>query len=207
MKNKSKTIFSSLVSVSLITIIGFGVVSQAFGEGQHKHGVHGHHNKHQHKHRQKHGHPMNGEHDEVNMPGLNGLNINESETEEMKKLFRGFTGIERSVDNLPNGIHSITKAKTPELHQVLVSHVIGMISRVEQKNDPKVFIQSPTLDIFFLRSEAIKTKIDVTEKGIEVIQTSDDPEVVKALHAHAAEVSDMVERGMESVHERMHGSH
>ena len=36
-----------------------------------------------------------------------------------------------------------------------------------------------------------------------MIQTSDDPEVVAALHTHAAEVSAMVERGMEAVHEMM----
>jgi len=36
-----------------------------------------------------------------------------------------------------------------------------------------------------------------------VVQTSDDPEVVVALQTHAAEVSDMVDRGMQAVHEAM----
>ena len=34
-------------------------------------------------------------------------------------------------------------------------------------------------------------------------QTSDDPELVAALHTHAAEVSDMAARGMQAVHEMM----
>lgn len=62
-----------------------------------------------------------------------------------------------------------------------------------------------TLDIFFERAEALETEIEVTDEGIVVVQTSDDPELVAALHTHAAEVSDMAERGMMAVHERMMG--
>ena len=78
-----------------------------------------------------------------------------------------------------------------------------MIGRVEQGRDPQIFIQSPTLDIFFARPEAIVTEIDVTDEGIVVTQTSDDPDMVTALHTHAAEVSAMAERGMDAVHEMM----
>jgi len=74
---------------------------------------------------------------------------------------------------------------------------------VEEGLDPQVFIQSPTLDILFERRASIATEIEATETGIVVIQTSDDPEVVAALQRHAAEVSDMANRGMMAVHERM----
>ncbi|MEZ5799358.1 MAG: hypothetical protein R3D29_01200 [Nitratireductor sp.] len=43
----------------------------------------------------------------------------------------------------------------------------------------------------------------MNDEGIVVVQTSDDPEVVAALHTHAAEVSAMAERGMQAVHEMM----
>ena len=43
----------------------------------------------------------------------------------------------------------------------------------------------------------------MTDEGIVVVQTSDDPELVEALQVHAAEVSDMADRGMQAVHERM----
>ena len=78
-----------------------------------------------------------------------------------------------------------------------------MINRVEEGDDPKIFIQSPTLDILFERRDQIKTEIETTEEGIVVVQTSDDSEVVKALHTHAAEVTDMANRGMQAVHESM----
>ena len=92
----------------------------------------------------------------------------------------------------------------------LVSHVSGMIDRVERGDDPQIMIQSPTLDIFFERGSGIKNSIDVNEEGIIVTQTSEDLEVVKALHLHASEVSAMADRGMQAVHEMMmkrhHGS-
>jgi hypothetical protein len=85
----------------------------------------------------------------------------------------------------------------------LVSHTVGMIDRVGQKDDPQIMIQSPTLDIFFARGEGILSEVEVTEDGIVVIQTSDDPALVEALYVHADEVTAMVERGMHAVHEMM----
>ncbi|MFT5632005.1 MAG: hypothetical protein ACI9HB_003190 [Gammaproteobacteria bacterium] len=49
----------------------------------------------------------------------------------------------------------------------------------------------------------MQSQIDVTEEGIVVVRTSTNPEVVAALHTHAAEVSDMAERGMQAVHDAM----
>ena len=85
----------------------------------------------------------------------------------------------------------------------LVSHVVGMIDRVGREDDPKIMIQSPTLDIFFVRGEGITSDVSVTDEGIVVVQTSTDPEVVAALQTHAAEVSDMAARGMQAVHDAM----
>lgn len=163
-----------------------------------------------HMHRMHHGaNGMNGqnhaagEHDMVNMPGLKGENVTEQETEELAIMFREFEKIERSVTNLPNGIRTITFSADEDVMNVLASHAAGMINRMDEKDDPKVFIQSPTLDILFERSETITTQFNMTDEGIEVIQTSTDPEVVTALQTHAAEVTDLADRGMESVHEAM----
>ncbi|MDG1288770.1 MAG: hypothetical protein P8O11_03495 [Lentibacter sp.] len=146
---------------------------------------------------------MHQEHDMVNMPGLRGRNATAQESEELAVMFRRFEEITRTVENLPNGIRTVTFVANEELMGVVTSHVIGMIDRVDMGRDPEVIIQSPTLDILFERRASIVTEMDVTDEGIVVIQTSDDPEVVAALHTHAAEVSAMVERGMEAVHEMM----
>jgi hypothetical protein len=157
--------------------------------------------RHERLHAQHGGHGMG--HDEHTMPGLRGANTTAGETVEMQTLFRNFTLIEREVSNLENGIYTVTTTSDPDTFNALVSHVTGMIARVEAKDDPQVIIQSPTLDVFFMRGENIETEIEVIENGIAVTQTSSDQELVAALHRHAAEVSDMVDRGMQAVHERM----
>ncbi len=121
----------------------------------------------------------------------------------MQTLFRNFTLMDREVINIENGIFTVTTTNDPETYSALVSHVTGMIARVEAQDDPQVIIQSPTLDVFFMRGTEIDTEIEVTDDGIAVTQTSTDPALVSALQRHAAEVSDMVNRGMHAVHERM----
>lgn len=142
-------------------------------------------------------------HDEVNMPGLRGLNATPEESAELAVMFRNFETITRQVTDLPNGIRTVTRSSDEAVMARLVSHVVGMIGRVERRDDPRIVIQSPTLDIFFARGDGIQSEIAVTDDGIVVVQTSDDPEIVAALHAHAAEVSAMADRGMQAVHEMM----
>jgi len=142
-------------------------------------------------------------HDMTNMPGLRGLDATEEESAQLATMFNNYPKIVRKVTNLPNGIRTVTYSKDEELMAVIAAHVSGMINRVEEGRDPQIFIQSPTLDIFFKRPELIKTSIEMTDEGIVVVQTSDDPEMVEALHTHAGEVSDMAARGMEAVHEMM----
>ena len=142
-------------------------------------------------------------HDEVNMPGLRGINATLEESAELAAMFRNFETITREVINLPNGIRTATRSSDEDVMHLLVSHVLGMVRRVEEGDDPQIEIQSSTLDIFFVKGKEIKTDIDVTDEGIVVTQTSDNPELVAALQKHAIEVSAMVDHGMEAVHKMM----
>ena len=78
-----------------------------------------------------------------------------------------------------------------------------MVTRLQEGKNPEVIIQSPTLDALFEVYDEIETEIELTEKGVKVIQTSANSDVVGLLQTHAAEVSDMSKRGMQAVHERM----
>ena len=156
------------------------------GHGMHQHGAGG----------------MMG-HDMTNMPGLRGLDATPEESAELAVMFQNFTAISRTVENLPDGIRTVTGSSDPMVMDALTAHVAGMIARVEQGRDPQIFIQSPTLDIFFARGDRLETVIDYTDVGIVVTQTSTDPELVAALQAHAAEVTAMADRGMAAVHEMM----
>lgn len=178
-----------ILTAALIALMGVPATGAAqmmgHGPGSHMHGADG------------------TGHDMVNMPGLRGLDASPEESAEMAVMFRNFPLITREVTNLPNGVRAVTGSANPDLLDVIVSHVVGMTTRLAEGRDPKVMIQSPTLDILFDHRDAITTEIEVTDAGIVVVQTSDDPDVVAALQLHAAEVSDMAARGMHAVHERM----
>ena len=179
-----------VTAVFALCLIGQGDAQAQMSGGGMKHGMHGH------------GSDGTG-HDEMTMPGLRGPNATPTESAELAIMFRNFDTITREVTILPDGIRTITNSSDEDVMEALVSHVIGMIDRVENGDDPKIMIQSPTLDIFFTRGEAITTEIDVTDEGIVVTQTSDDPDLVDALQIHAAEVTDMADHGMQAVHEMM----
>lgn len=155
---------------------------------------------------QSHGH-MGGhgmhQHDEVNMPGLRGENATGQESAELAILFRNFETITREVENLPNGIRTVTRSSDPAVMEALVNHAVGMIDRVHAGDDPKIIIQSPTLDMFFLHGDEIFSDVSVEDEGLVVIQTSDNPEVARAMQLHAAEVTAMADRGMAAVHDMM----
>jgi hypothetical protein len=152
----------------------------------------------------KAGHHGTGmQHDEENMPGLRGDNATAEESAELALLFRNFDTITREVENLPNGIRTVTRSSDRAVMDALVSHSVGMIDRVGQMDDPQILIQSPTLDIFFLHGNEILSDVSVEDEGLVVVQTSNNPEIIEALQTHAAEVTAMTERGMQAVHEMM----
>ena len=142
-------------------------------------------------------------HDMKNMPGLRGANASQTESDELAVMFENFDTITCEVTNLPNGIRKVTRSSDEDVMAVLVSHIVGMVDRVRRSDDPQIFIQSPTLDILFANGAEMQSQIEVTEEGIVVVRTSTDPDVVAALHIHAAEVSDMADRGMQAVHDAM----
>ena len=143
------------------------------------------------------------QHDETNMPGLQGENASPEESADLAVMFNNFDTITREVENLPDGIRTVTRSSDPVVMDALVNHSVGMIDRVGQLDDPKILIQSPTLDIFFLRGEEIISEVSVEDEGLVVIQTSDNPRMVEALQTHAVEVTAMADRGMQAVHEMM----
>ena len=149
------------------------------------------------------GHQGAMRHDEVNMPGLQGRDTTPLEVSDLKALFQQHKELRRTVEQLPNGIKTVTETDNPGLRAQLVSHVVLMLARVDTQRDPEVIIQSPTLTQIFQYGPAIATVVEMSDEGVVVTQTSADPVVVQLLQTHAAEVSDMSARGMQAVHERM----
>lgn len=126
-----------------------------------------------------------------------------TERSEIHEMLINHDQIKRVVTNLPNGIRTVTKSDDPEIAATIASHVAGMGERVKEGRDPALPIQSPTLKLIFRDKDKIKTTYEATQKGIVVVQTSDDAETVAALQKHAADVTDLVNRGMVAAHETM----
>lgn len=166
------------------------------------------HHKYKEMHKKHHGENseqvhQHGMHDTDSMPGLKGENASQAESDEIATLFRNFETITREVTNLENGIKTVTRSSDADVMKTLISHSISMIDRVNRKDDPKIIIQSPTLNAFFLHGDEIDSNIEVTEEGLVITQTSENTELVEALQKHAAEVTAMADRGMQAVHEMM----
>jgi len=112
------------------------------------------------------------------------------------ELFINHDRITRTVTNLPDGIRTVTESDDPRIAQLLKDHVADMGKRVDTGNDPGLPIESDALRSIFKNHDKIQTKVEITDKGIVVAQTSTDPETVAALQQHASEVTDFVKDGM-----------
>jgi hypothetical protein len=135
--------------------------------------------------------------------GMMGGNATMDERRDLHDLFSNHNRIRRTVTNLPDGIRTVTESDDPEVAATIKKHVTEMGKRVEEGRDPGLPIESPALHSIFRDKDKIKTAYETTEKGIVVVQTSTDATAVKALQDHAAEVTDLAQRGMVAAHEAM----
>lgn len=139
-------------------------------------------------------------------PGMMGMNHGSATPEEQSDihtLLLNNGSIKRTVTNLSDGIRTVTESDDPKMAATIKKHVADMGQRVEQGRDPGLPIESPALKQIFRDKDKIRTKYESTEKGVIVVQTSDDTSTVKALQDHAAEVTDLAQRGMVAAHEAM----
>ena len=132
-----------------------------------------------------------------------GSDATSAELDDIHALFQKNDRITRTVVNLPDGIRTLTESDDPAMAQTIKDHVAGMMQRVGEKRDPNLPIESPALKAIFQHYDKIETRIETTDKGILVTQTSNDPEAVTALQTHAGEVTDFAKRGMAAMHDAM----
>jgi hypothetical protein len=78
-----------------------------------------------------------------------------------------------------------------------------MDQRVTRGDDPGLPMESEALRAIFRGKAKVRTVTDTVANGIIVVQTSSDSSIVAALQQHAAEVTDLVRRGMPAMREAM----
>jgi predicted RNA-binding Zn ribbon-like protein len=117
-------------------------------------------------------------------------------------MFANHESIKRTVANLPDGIRTVTESDDPEVAQAIKAHVASMEQRLKDGRHFNLF--SPTIPVLFESKDKIMTAVEVTAKGVRLVQTSDDPKVVTALQQHAEEVSELARDGMVAMMRGMH---
>ncbi len=111
------------------------------------------------------------------------------------------TKIRRTVTNLPDGIRTVTESDDREVAQAIKAHVASMSQRLQDGREFNIF--SHSLPVLFENRDKIVSRLETTENGAVVTQTSTDAKVVAALQAHAGEVTELVRDGMAAMRRGM----
>jgi len=139
-------------------------------------------------------------------PGMMGMRHDSATTAQLgviHELIANHDRIRRTVTNLPDGIRTVTESDDPKVAGWIKTHVADMGRRVAAGDDPGLPIESPALHAIFRDKDKIRTTVETMEKGVAVVQTSNDASTVTKLQKHAAEVTDLVQGGMTAVHTAM----
>jgi hypothetical protein len=101
--------------------------------------------------------------------------------------------IKRTIKKLDNGVETLTESDKPEVAEKIREHVAAMHKRV--KEGKGIHLRDPLFAEIFRHSDKIAMKVEKTDKGVRVTETSGDPWVAKLIQAHAAVVSKFLENG------------
>lgn len=106
--------------------------------------------------------------------------------------------ITRKVTMLKQGVETITESDDPEIAAKIQEHVEGMYARV--KDVKPIRMHDPLFVEIFRHAKKIEMKHELTEKGVKVVETSEDPYVAKLIKEHAKVVSAFVSKGFDEAH-------
>ena len=111
------------------------------------------------------------------------------------ELFERHAEIKRATDYLPNGIIDTTISSDPTTAGIIKAHVIEMYDRLDA-NRPFPYPMSQSVPAMFENSTKYRRSYKILPNGVEVTETSDDPEMVKVIYAHARELDGFAKDGM-----------
>lgn len=112
---------------------------------------------------------------------------------DFRYLLMNHQKIRRSVQLLPNGVQTLTESDDPQVAAKIREHVYWMKERIE-KQQP-IRMRDPLFAELFRNAGQIKMVTENTPKGVRVVETSQNPYVVKLIQEHAKTVSEFVKRG------------
>ncbi|HQT89830.1 MAG TPA: hypothetical protein PK677_15010 [Acidiphilium sp.] len=120
------------------------------------------------------------------------------------ELFERHAEIHRTTEYLPDGIIDATVSANPETARIIQAHVIEMYNRMAA-NRPFNYMMSPSASTMLQNPTRYRRSYRLLPTGIEVTETSDDPEMVKVIYAHAKELDRFAAEGMPAMMRGMMG--
>lgn len=101
--------------------------------------------------------------------------------------------IRREVKKTEQGVETLTESDVPAVAAAIQKHVASMEARVRERRP--IHLRDPLFAELFRNAGKIRFAFRATPKGVLVIETSDDPFVVKLIQAHADVVSLFIKNG------------
>lgn len=123
---------------------------------------------------------------------------NQPDMRTIHALFADSQKIARGVKEIPGGIASWTDSKDPKVARLIQEHVAAMKARLERGQPIRMW--DPLFKVLFDHADKVTMRIENTKTGVRIVETSDDPYVVKLIREHAKAVSGFVHEGMAGMH-------
>lgn len=128
--------------------------------------------------------------------GMMGASMNEMRV--IRSLLTSTDQIERTVQNVPHGVLTVTRSDDPQLAETIRTHVRQM--KASYGRDEPIRTRDPVFRELFLNRDQITLEIEDIPGGVRVLHTADNPQVTALIRQHAHHfVSEAVEQGMTRV--------
>lgn len=136
---------------------------------------------------------MMGMHRSMMQGGMMGAGMRDMQP--IRGLLANHERIARTVEDLPNGVRTVTTSDDARVTRLIRTHVRQMQERYAR--DQPIRSMDPLFRELFERRHEAHLEIRDIPGGVEVLHTSANPEVVLLIRQHARHfVNEVVERGM-----------
>jgi len=115
-------------------------------------------------------------------------------------IFANTSSIRRVVKRVPKGVETTTESDDPKIVDLIQRHTKAMQQRLKDRRPIRAW--DPLFAALFQHTDTMQLNATNTRKGVKVTETSDDPNTVKIIQAHAAAVSDFVHDGVAGMAKR-----
>lgn len=131
---------------------------------------------------------------QTHMRGQGGM-MHMSDMRTIRELVLNHESITRTIEDLPNGVRTLTESADTMVARLIQEHMTSMEQRVRNDDQFCAHMQSEALTAIYRLQKDIRIDVKPTPRGVQVTQTSNNPQAVQALQQHAQEVSALVKGG------------